>query len=129
VIKVYETTTENSTLIFVTEKVTYGSLKNALVKCERLDDADSLFLTKNLLNGHIDLLRSDCNWFGTEDDIEFTDTGIKLSWNNSMGYNLVNPFPRIIEKFAVRPEEKNSEQTLLPFPKSKIIQDLIKVSK
>lgn len=53
-------------------------------------------MAKMILNGHIDLLRSDLNWFGTDEDIEFTDTGIKLSWNNSISYNLVNPIPKIL---------------------------------
>jgi hypothetical protein len=53
-------------------------------------------MSKMILNGHIDLLRSDCNWFGTDEDIEFTETGIKLSWNNGISYNLVNPIPKIL---------------------------------
>ena len=96
VIKVYESTSEYGAMIFITERVSYGSLQNALAKCERLDDNDAIYVAKTILNGHIDLLRSDCNWFGNEEDIEITDTGIKLSWNNGIGYNLVNPFPKII---------------------------------
>lgn len=69
VIKVIEVASDASTLVFVTEKVSYGNLGRALQKCERLDDADSLFMAKMILNGHTDLLRSDCNWFGTEEDI------------------------------------------------------------
>lgn len=69
VIKVFETISDTSTLIFVTERVSYGNLNKALQKCERIDDADSIFLAKMILNGHIDLLRSDCNWFGTDEDI------------------------------------------------------------
>ena len=40
-------------------------MKDALNRCERLDDSDSVFIAKLILNGHIDLLRTDCNWFGT----------------------------------------------------------------
>ena len=56
----------------------------------------------------------DLNWFGTEDDIEFTDTGLKLSWNNSCPYNIVNPFPTMVSKLSARDENKGS--ALLPFP-------------
>jgi hypothetical protein len=73
-----------------------------LTVCEHLDENDSIFVARALLNGHVDMLRTDCNWFGTEDDIEFTDTGIKLSWNNSCQFNLVNPFPTIIAKLSTR---------------------------
>ena len=66
VIKVHECVADNSTLVFITERVTYGNLRDALQRCDRLDDADSIFISKLILNGHIDLLRSDCNWFGTE---------------------------------------------------------------
>lgn len=76
------------------------------MRCERLDETDSIYFTKILLNGHIDLLRSDINWFGNEEDIEFTDGGIKLSWNNGMSFSLVNPFPKIIEKFSLRPDDR-----------------------
>jgi len=74
------------------------------------------------------MLRDDCNWFGTEDDIEFTDTGIKLSWNNSCQFNLANPFPTILSRLVTRTEaiKRNS---LLPFPEVKIVNELIKVSK
>lgn len=46
-----------------------------------------------------------------------------------MSYNLVNPIPKILEKFSTRSEEKAGDQNLLPFPKSKPIQELIKISK
>ena len=75
------------------------------------------------------MLRSDINWFGNEEDIEFTDAGIKLSWNNGMSFSLVNPFPKIIEKFSLRPDDRGGETNLLPFPKNKIILDLIKLSR
>ena len=55
--------------MFITERVTFGNLANGLLKCDRVDDSDSVYLTKNILNGHIDLLRSDCNWFGNEEDV------------------------------------------------------------
>ena len=69
VIKVFEMVSDSGTLVLVTERVGYGNLGQALTKCERLDDNDSIFISKMILSGHIDLLRSDCNWFGTEDDI------------------------------------------------------------
>ena len=53
---------------------------------------------------------------------------MKLSWNNGMGFNLVNPFPKMIERIAIRVEKKG-DTSLLPFPKSKVIMDLINVSK
>lgn len=43
-------------------------------------------MSKIILNIHVDLLRAGFNWFGTEEDIEFTDNGLKLSWNNSIPY-------------------------------------------
>ena len=45
-----------------------------------------------------------------------------------MGYNLVNPFPKMIERIGIRVEKKG-DTSLLPFPKSKVILDLINVSK
>jgi hypothetical protein len=85
-------------------------------------------VARALLNGHVDMLRTDCNWFGTDDDIEFTDTGIKLSWNNSCQFNLVNPFPTIIGKLSTRTQVSKGE-ALLPFPEIKTIAELIKISK
>ncbi len=41
----------------------------------------------------VDLLKADCNCFGTEDDNKFTDSEIELSWNNSCAFNLFNPLP------------------------------------
>lgn len=73
------------------------------------------------------MLRADCNWFGTEDDIEFTDSGIKLSWNNSCQYNLANPFPVILPKLAARNSAKGG--TLLLFPEVKAVAELVKVCK
>lgn len=35
-------------------------------KCRKLDDFDAVFLSKILLNIHVDLLRAGFNWFGTE---------------------------------------------------------------
>lgn len=49
----------------VTEHVGYGNLSNALSKCQRLEEADAITLSKMLLNGYIDLLRTDCTWLGT----------------------------------------------------------------
>ena len=74
-------------MVIIQEKCQYGTLKKALGKCKRLDDDDSIFISKMLLNGHIDLLRQGVNWFGDENDIEITDNGVKLSWNNSISFN------------------------------------------
>ncbi len=69
VIKVFEVVADQSAILFITEQVTFGSLKKALAGCEHLDENDSAFVARCLLNGHVDMLRADCNWFGTEDDI------------------------------------------------------------
>lgn len=84
-------------------------------------------VSKQLLNGHIDLLRNGVYWTGSEADIDVTENGLKLSWNNSMIYseNNPNPFPEIIGRLGLRTEK----EVMLPFPNSKMIQDLIKVSK
>jgi hypothetical protein len=65
-VKIYEISYEVSQrkLILVQESTPYGTLKNALNKCKRLDDDDSVFLAKMMLNGHIDLLRQGVTWFG-----------------------------------------------------------------
>lgn len=83
-------------------------------------------VSKQLLNGHIDLLRNGLYWSGSEADIDVTENGLKLSWNNSMIYsqNNPNPFPDIISRLSIRLDKED----VLPFPKSKMIQDLIKVS-
>ncbi len=49
----------------VTEPVMYGNFKKALAKCRYLDEPDAIFVAKQILNGHVDLLRADTNWFGT----------------------------------------------------------------
>ena len=74
VIRIYEFAYEVSErkMIIVQENCEYGALKKALAKCKRLDDDDSIFVGKILLNGHIDLLRQGINWFGDENDIEIT---------------------------------------------------------
>jgi len=52
-------------------------------------------IIKSLLQGRIDLLRSECDWRGNERDIDITDSGIKLSWGNGgeSPVGSVNPFP------------------------------------
>lgn len=70
------------------EQANICNLGQALAKCRKLDDNDSIFIAKLLLNAHVDLLRSDFHWFGTEEDIEITDSGIKLSWNNTIQFTL-----------------------------------------
>lgn len=49
----YEVVADAGTLLFVTEEVTHGTLKNGLKVCERLDDPDSTFIVKSMLMGHI----------------------------------------------------------------------------
>ena len=69
VIKIFELSIEQSSVLLITEQVTYGTLKKAMAVCEHLDENDSSFIGRALLNGHVEMLREDCNWFGTEDDI------------------------------------------------------------
>lgn len=120
VIKVFELVSDQSSMLVITEQVTYGTLKRGLSVCEHLDENDSVFIARVLLNGHVDLLREDSNWFGTEEDIEFTDSGLKLSWNNSCQFNLVNPFPTILARLVARTEAQKGS-SLLPFPEVKAI--------
>jgi hypothetical protein len=98
-----------------------------LKKVKRFEDEDALYVCKQLLNGHIDMLRTGLCWSGTEADIDVTENGVKLSWNNSMIYseNNPNPFPELIDRLTNRREQSG----ILPFPPSKMIQDLIKVSR
>jgi hypothetical protein len=98
----------------------------ALAKAKRFEDEDGVAISKQLLNGHIDLLRNGFYWSGTEADIDVTENGVKLSWNNSTIYseNNPNPFPELIAKLAVR----TGQEGILPFPLNKMLQDLIKVS-
>lgn len=67
----------------MSERPAYGTLANALKNCNRLDDSDATFVSKMIMNGHAELLKNYCLWVGTDEDIEFTQSGIKLSWNNS----------------------------------------------
>lgn len=67
-----------------------------------------MLVCKNLLQGRIDLLRGDCDWRGTEKDIDITDSGVKLSWNNG-GESVTsstNPFPELIKRIALKPERE-----------------------
>lgn len=113
-------------MLVIQEAVPYGTLAAALAKPKRLDDDDALMVAKHLLNGHIDLLRSGLYWSGNEADVDVTENGLRLSWNNSMIYseNNPNPFPELITRIGTR----TSESGVLPFPESKMIKDLIKVS-
>jgi hypothetical protein len=36
-VKVFEVSADQSTILFITEQVTYGTLKKALAACEHLD--------------------------------------------------------------------------------------------
>jgi hypothetical protein len=69
VVKIYELIYDQNSLLLITEQVTYSNLKKALISSQRLDEQDSIFISKSLLSGHTDLLRVDCNWFGTEEDV------------------------------------------------------------
>ena len=106
VVKIFEIVHEPEVnqLLVVQEPVPYGTLAAAISKPRRLEDEDALTVTKQLLNGHIDLIRSGVYWSGTEADIDVTENGLKLSWNNSMVYseNNPNPFPELIKRIAVR---------------------------
>jgi hypothetical protein len=99
-IKIIEFFESADALFIATEQVTFSHLKNALSRCRKLDDYDALFLSKAILGVHVDLLRAGFNWFGTEEDIEFTDGGLKLSWNNSIPFETENPFPLILSRIA-----------------------------
>lgn len=50
----------------ITEPVFYGNFKKALEKSKYLDEPDAIFIAKQMLSGHVDTLRSDLNWFGTD---------------------------------------------------------------
>ena len=101
VIKIFEFF-ENSQGVFITtEQVTFSNLRFALEKCKKLDDFDAIFLSKVILNAHVDLMRAGLDWFGTEEDIQFTDGGIRLSWNNTVPFsNEESPFPLILSRIA-----------------------------
>lgn len=111
--------------VFITEDAPYGTLGNAMSRCRRLEDNDALFVAKSMLNGHIDMLRNGGQWSGGYNDIEVTDTGLKLSWNGSIPSE-VNQMPGLIEKLTAR--DPQEEKGLLPFPKNKSLSDLVKIS-
>ena len=127
VIKILEFAYEysESRMVIVQEFVDYGTLKRALAKCKRLNDDDSVFLTKMILNGHIDMLRAGVTWFGDEGDIEFTEAGLKLSWNNNLNFSEKTTIPDLITRIGVR----ENQSSILPFPKNKPLNDLIAVSR
>ena len=104
VIKIIEFAYEisESRMVIIQEHVGYGTLKKALAKCKRFDDDDSVFISKMILNGHIDLLRGGVTWFGDENDIEFTEGGLKLSWNNSMNFTEKTPIPDLLTRIGIR---------------------------
>jgi len=52
-----------------------------------MEDEDAITIVKQLLNGHIDLIRTGVFWSGNEGDIDVTENGVKLSWNNSVIYS------------------------------------------
>lgn len=100
IVKFYEIINEpeSSQLLVIQEPAPYGTLASALTKSKRLEDEDALSISKQLLNGHIDMLRTGQCWTGTEADIDVTENGVKLSWNNSIIFseNNPNPFPDLI---------------------------------
>ena len=67
VVKIYEVIhePETSQLLVIQEAVPYGNLADAIARPRRLEDEDALTLTKQFLNGHIDLLRNGVYWSGT----------------------------------------------------------------
>lgn len=73
-------------------------------KCKKLDDFDAIFLAKIILSSHVELLRAGFDWFGTEEDIEFTNNGLRLSWNNSIPFETECPFPLILSRIAGKME-------------------------
>jgi hypothetical protein len=66
VIEIFEGT---NALFLATEPVTYSTLKKAMSKYKKLDDLEAIFISKVILNIHVDMLRAGLSWFGTEDDI------------------------------------------------------------
>lgn len=56
----------------IQEAAPYGTLANAISKTKRLEDDDALTIAKQILNGHIDMLRTGQCWTGTEADIDIT---------------------------------------------------------
>jgi len=69
VIKVIEIFEGTNALFLITEPVPYPTLKKAISKYKKLDDLEAIFMSKIILNIHVDMLRANLNWFGTEDDI------------------------------------------------------------
>lgn len=82
IIRVVELVRSSDKIVMVCEDISSGTLYSALNKCTRLEDNDAILIAKALLQGRIDLLRNDCDWRGSERDIDITDSGIKLSWGN-----------------------------------------------
>lgn len=48
-----------------TEQVNFSNLKFAIAKYKKLDDFDTVFMSKVLLAIHVELLRAGVSWFGT----------------------------------------------------------------
>ncbi len=47
-------------------------MKDGIKKCKHLDDNDVVYITKHLLNGYIDVLRANIDWYGTSNDVDAT---------------------------------------------------------
>lgn len=118
-IRIYELFEDSASIVMVSEYASHGNLSNALSRCQRLDEPDAISIAKMLLNGYVDLLRLDCTWVGTEKDIEFTESGIKLSWNNFTSLKAEGCIMKVLEKLSNRDETQSS---ILVFPKSKIME-------
>lgn len=58
VIKLYEIITEKNYIVVVTEQVIYGTIANGLINCRKLDETDSVFVSKYLLTGYMDIARA-----------------------------------------------------------------------
>jgi hypothetical protein len=84
VIKIYEVISQGSSVAVVTEQVTFGTLEMALNQCRKLDESDALYVAKYLLTGYMEAARNGADWYGTVNDVEIMDSGIKLSWNNTL---------------------------------------------
>ena len=126
IIKFYEVFDCEEGMFVAMERAAYPTLARALANCRKLDDFDGHFLAKAMLTAQVDMLRAGIEWRGSEEDVEFTEGGLRFSWNNSGPVYGDNPFPLMLSRMAGKFE--TSEQKILPFPKSKGIEELIKIS-
>ena len=70
----------------------------------------------------MDLIKNEILWFGDENDIQIGDGGIKLSWNGTfIPKEYKNPLPNILKRLV----DRESNKELLPFPKSKSLDEIL----